>query len=230
MKRLLIISNVVLLGIIIISNRGSGQQTSVAKTDSCANKLCQGYLRNDIQEFTSNIDYETAVQLSRSYNADAGKKYICNGSTISRTEDATSLVFDLSLLKKYIWYVESTMCRNGCGGDVQLGLRFYYGKYPAARAMRANASLKGVDSTYANRHTLFMVPVLRHLFTKEKYRDFNPGAVKANCNLGNAFNFAIPLNKAWILCLTTDPAPDGSQENHGSLRPPPADSGVFPSN
>jgi len=229
MKKFLIVSNVVLLGIIILSNRGSSQKTSGVSSliDTCESKLCQGYLNNNVQEFESNITYEMARLMSHIYKADRGKRFICNGPTITNKEDASSIVFDLALLKKYIWYIENNLCKKCSDPSLQLGIRFYYAKYPQFKVMQADNSLKVLDSSYANRHTLFMVPVLRHLFTKEKWKNFNPGSVGENCDLSRAFNL---INKRWILAKVGDLGDDGSQENHGSLRPPPAGSGEFPEN
>lgn len=192
-----------------------------AQTDTCLNKFCSDF-RNG--EFTGQISYDLAAEMSRLYNADAGKDLVCNGSSITRIEDASSVVFDLETLKNYIWYIERNVCARGCDKKkVQLGIRFYYAKYPAAKRMQQSEQLKMLDISYANKHTLFMVPVYRSLEKKGGlYKNFNPLASYACSFKWDAVDsVAVPVNIA-----LGGMEPD--QENHGSLRPPPAGSGVFP--
>jgi hypothetical protein len=231
MKKILIATNVLLLGIILVqacsqkNDRNKKAETDARLAiplDSCLARVCSGFGSTD---FKGQISFELATQMSRDYNAGTGKNLIWKGSQMTRTEDASSVVFDLATLKKYIWYIESNVCRRGCTNKgLQLGIRFYYAQYPDANIMRKNDDLNTLDLNYADRHTLFMVPVYRFMFTKGIYKNFNPLAVRG-CEFLWDGTDTVPVPV--LIALGGD---DPDQENHGSLRPPPAGSGVFPNN
>jgi hypothetical protein len=227
MKKLLIASNVLLLCIIGLQAFNQKETGSNIKTSSpsqtCLAKICSGY-SNSQNDLRGLINYASAIEMSRDYASDVGKKYVWYDSKISKKDDASSLVFDLLTLKKYIWYIESNVCDRGCDDSkLQLGIRFYYAKYPDANTMRQDYYLKNVDTSFANRHTLFMVPVYRYLFTKGIYKNFWPEFLDHKCQ------FKWPNNPPPD-SIRIQMSVDESEQNHGSLRPPPAGSGVFPEN
>ncbi len=231
MKKLLIASNILLLGIIgfQVFNQGNDSNNNmtldgklVYPGDSCLARICSGFNSND---FSGQISFELAAKMSRDYNAGIGKNFIWKGTQMSRVEDASSVVFDLETLKRYIWYIESNVCKRGCNKkDLKLGIRFYYAQYPNEFMMRTSAYLKTLDIDYANKHTLFMVPVYRFTLSKGLYKNFNPAAVRG-CEFpwDGLDSVPVPVN----IALGGD---DPNEQNHGSLRPPPAGTGVFPEN
>jgi len=232
MKKLLIASNLLLLGIILFlscnNNQGNTEPSFVATgMDSCSLNLCKSFENLNIDDLRGQINSELATSMSVAYNADAGKNYVCQGDGVTRTEDASSIVFDLVTLKKYIKYIESTICDKGCNdGKLQLGIRFYYAKYPSYKEMQRNEFLNKLDPSYANKHTLFGVPVYRHLYSKEDFMNFSPALTSRSCRFMWDTSGVIPPSTMYLLTTSGEE----TEQNHGSLRPPPAGSGVFPEN
>lgn len=192
---------------------------------TCCFNYCDpgaGAMSSDV---TGVISGEVAALLSNLYNRDNGKNFICQESVITSEEDASSIVFDLATLKRYIAYIEGNVCSNGCKNDsLQLGIRFYYGKYPSYKTMQQTEGLQDVKPEFANRHTLFMIPVFRHLYTNEDYKNFNPVSARLGCNWPYILDSMPPVP----LYIINGPTGAESDQNHGSLRPPPSGSGVYP--
>ena len=229
MKKLLIGTIVALLCIIAIQASNQNETGTVLKSspfvlqDTCLTKFCSTI---EPGHFTGNISFDLATKMSRAYNSSPGKNMVWNGSQISRIEDASTVVFDLATLKNYIAYVETNVCKRGCNRkDLQLGVRFYYAQYPSEKAMELDPQLRMVNPAFANKHTLFMVPVYRFTTEKGIFKNFNPLAV-VGCNF--PWNTGGVPAPPWLLTGGTEP----EEENHGSLRPPPAGTGigVFPEN
>ncbi len=116
--------------------------------------------------------------------------------------DARCIQFSLANLKKYIWDLESAVC--GCDSFKNLGIRFYYGKYPdlTTAESRANPDLNTLDTQYSFLHTVFLVPTYQ---TSDGInQDFEPLDI--------------------VHCQVGEPRPPGSLMslmNHGNLSPPP---------
>ncbi|HOZ52698.1 MAG TPA: hypothetical protein PLU17_12615 [Chitinophagaceae bacterium] len=116
--------------------------------------------------------------------------------------DARCIQFSLASLKKYIWELETKVC--GCDTFRDLGIRFYYGKYPDLRKSRAGQypDLAGLDPNYSSLHTIFLVPTYKDATGVN--RDFEPLDI-TNCKVGDA----------------RQPSSVVSIMNHGNLSPPP---------
>ena len=228
MKKLLIGTNILLLSVIAIQvwNQKDGSVSAaksslISAQDPCLSKLCSTFRPN---ARTNLISYQLASEMSHAYNSSQGKNLVWNGSRMSNVEDASSVVFDLQTMKNYIAYIETNVCKNCTEKSVQLGIRFYYAQYPGGKAMSLNPQLSMLDRNYADKHTLFMVPVYRFPFEKGIYINFDPQSVR-NCNFRLDTSSVVP-SPLWI-ALAGDDTPE---DNHGSLRPPPAGTGVFPEN
>lgn len=89
-------------------------------------------------------------------------------------QDARAVNFKLSDLKKFIWEMETRMCpaRN----RKELGIRFYYGKYPEGD-IKQYPDLKELSVDYLGKHTLFLVPTYND---NGIFKDFDPGALGAD--------------------------------------------------
>ncbi|MFZ1678960.1 MAG: hypothetical protein WBP41_18510 [Saprospiraceae bacterium] len=170
------------------------------------------------------ISYKTAKFLSENYANDVGKSLI-NGVDLSNSErkDAVSCWFPMDMIKQFIWYTESQMCRFSCSDSVKLGIRFYYGKYPdKVHTQKDYLDLNVLPQSFSNRHTLFMVPMYAN--HKGKWIEFDPSAIEKNCDLPDSIkvdtNISV-ITKPFIYSLWSD-AGDNA-DNHGGLRPPPYD-------
>lgn len=116
--------------------------------------------------------------------------------------DARAIVFSLPVLKKYIWELENTVCKNGNLNVEDLGIRFYYAKYPDLNESKP-ADLESLPSEYSYRHTVFLSPAVKE---KNIYRDFNPNNT-ATYKLSDTPDKDLDSNMFLM--------------NHGNITPPP---------
>ena len=145
---------VVLVGAIAFGAYKLGQQ-SVTDSDSSTCHNC------DFSASTfQSISVETAHQLADNY------KQICQpalNATLPNPEsmeDARSAQVSLTELKTFIYALEEQTCRIDSLRN--LGVRFYYGRYPDLNRLTAKdplyADLHTVNPEYSFLHTLFVVP------------------------------------------------------------------------
>lgn len=232
MKKLLIAIIILLLAIIFIllycncrkkCPDGNGKpQTGFCKTGDC----------NDYngEPMHGMLNYILAKRMSDDYGNDMGKKYVWNNDLrIDTSIDSRSIWFDYKKMKQFIGYIEQNLCRNGCYDTLSLGIRFYYAKYPSPNQMSEYSDLDGVPREYGTRHTLFMVPTFWDA-TRHLNIDFDPGQIRYKCLI-------VPIDtvvgsvpgRVWGAALRSVDGGEDAQ-NHGSLRPPPADAGGFGDN
>jgi hypothetical protein len=125
-------------------------------------------------------------------------------------QDAHSIHFNLSTLKKFISDIETeTQKTNPNTSEKDLGIRFYYAAYPKADQwdMMQNTP---IGPEYAERHTLVMVPTMRMADENGEYLnyDFNPLSASEKGEF-----MAMAAKKG------TNTG-DSLAQNHGSLSPP----------
>ena len=104
MKKLLIASNILLLGVISFQACDKKQRNKTTNltddsTISCSNQFCNDYRNVELQ---GRIDARNIQELSESYAGDIGKGFI-KGDTNSR--DALSVVFDIEKIKTLIYQI-----------------------------------------------------------------------------------------------------------------------------
>ena len=190
-------------------------------TDSCS-VFCTTLDRGQMKGM---IDFRLAKRMAQDYADDNGKKFVWDNERMEKVIDSKSIWFDYEKMKQFLAYVEQSICKNGCDTTLRLGIRFYYAKYPSAADMSAYPDLAEVPIEYANKHTLFMVPTF---WNGVKHIDFDPGQVRTGCTIGPIDSLGIGA-RVWGAAFRSA---DGGEDlqNHGSMRPPPAGSGVFPEN
>jgi hypothetical protein len=188
----------------------------------CADTTCLGF-NSSTQRPPGIISFKTAQMLANNYVSDEGKGFVWEGG-VERTkeQDSRSIWFNLEQIKRFIGYIESAACRSGCADSLRLGLRIYFAKYPGAEDMQRIPDLVDVPREYASHHTVFMVPTYRD-WNKKADIDFDPQSIAQGCKIR-------PLDPvkglAW---LGFAPAITGTDiQNHGSIKPPPLDTGIFP--
>src|SRR4030095_832794 len=143
MKKILLISNFVLAGIILFQACGpqkdkTSNQRASANIDSCA-----VWLDYTNTTSTTAINSQLARKIALGYRSDTGKKYVFKGKMKTDSIDATSVWFGLEQIKRFIWSIERANCIGKCTGT--LGVRIYYARYPDRQEL-------GADSIYANSH------------------------------------------------------------------------------
>ncbi len=76
------------------------------------------------------------------------------------TSDSRSVWFNLDVLKKFIWTVETQSVKNGFNKyELEgLGLRLYYIRYPQESFETYGADLDGVPRKFQDKHSILMVP------------------------------------------------------------------------
>jgi hypothetical protein len=189
--------------------------------DNCKNVFCKSYSDNDLN---GTLSAQLIQDLSMAYKADAGKSNI-NGQEIVREpqEDALSVVFNINKIKALIYLMESKRCYDGCSKNEQLGIRYYYIKYPddLGPGRNKNDGLDSLDKSLSNKHSLVMVPTYKPEGSREWY-DYNPWASSPTaCYPPILFQYA--NEKMNFMAIE----PTNGGENHGGVGPPPKP-GTFP--
>lgn len=224
MKKILIATNILLFGITMLllfywrSPFIKGDNTSV-KDDKTSSGCMASRCMEPRGPAKGRISVSTARQISQDYKRDESKGFIWSSTGRTSQEDACSIWFGLETIKRYIWEIESAACGANCTDT--LGIRIYYARYP--KDLESFPEFAGLDPSYANRHTLFMVPTYWD-GAAERYIDFNPAA-------GCRASFDRPLLKKTAPSMIYMPSSeDPSAQNHGGLAPPPdgVTSGTFP--
>lgn len=125
-------------------------------------------------------------------------------------EDAQSIHFDLTTLKKFISDIEALSINNNSDIHTEdLGIRFYYAAYPKAENWDLMAHTP-VQKEYAGRHTLIMVPTIKRKDDNGEMGDYDFNLLDMNRKESNAKTFGKDLQTAIeFIC-----------QNHGTLSPP----------
>ncbi len=148
--------------------------------------------------------------------------------------DANSIWFSVETLKNFLWQIEAAICANRCSGSVNAGVRIYYARYPDAAQMAGENNLSALPPSYANCHTLFMVPTFQDQTLPQVQHDFDPwhwgtssGCVPKTMQAwfaGSPQPFAgdpsLILSSATPQSFSTTPNNWISIQNHGSMVPP----------
>jgi hypothetical protein len=187
-------------------------------TSSNCNNICMDYSANPSYSL---IDGSELKRMATNFK-NSNQHGITNTATPPGTTlpDANSVWFGLEDLKKFIWKIENSVCRNKCPNTpaLDLGIRIYYARYPGTG--QYDRSPNGYFSTqpdeYENMHTVFMIPTYKDLTLQNTHVDFYLDSAfdKKSC-----FPINIPAGDRAIgkvSALLVDP--DG--KNHGSLCPP----------
>jgi len=159
MKNLLILSNFLLIGIIVLMHSCSNS-TERNQNRTPMDSSVKNFKGVSLEEFTSDIArYKTTrTDIIENDLKAKGKNF----------QDARSCWFSLKTLKEYIAIVESSSSKLDISPD-SLGIRFYYGVYP----QRINPLVNRFDTLNAGRHTLFLVPTYSKGIRNQNI-DFDP--------------------------------------------------------
>lgn len=140
--------------------------------------------------------------------------------------DARSVWFDMEVIKRFIYEIESKTCDACTTPTKTLGIRIYYGTYPDTSVWSDPVwaeALEGVDPSYAGKHTVMFVPTYRDSTGADI--DFDPNHVNSSCDFSviddfyNKMKSGNPAN----VTLTVLSSINTSVQNHGQMVPPPYD-------
>lgn len=125
-------------------------------------------------------------------------------------EDAHSIHFDLTTLKKFISDIEALSITNNPDIHAEdLGIRFYYAAYPKAENWDLMAHTP-VQKEYAGRHTLVMVPTIKRKDDNGEMGDYDFNPLNMNRKGMNEGTSGKDSETAIeFIC-----------QNHGTLSPP----------
>jgi len=243
MKKLLVASNALLLGIILFqacqTKNQDASRVAIPTFDSCSRILCKSYDGKDLHGIVTGDDLR---KLSILYCQDANKSLVYErgdhpfdphnlvklgpndcAPLLGRRRDALSMVFDLEKLKNFIWKVQKSVCTSGCDTSIKIGVRFYYIKYPDN--MNDMTSLNGLPRDSRNKHALAMVPVYQNKANGNWYDFyFNPNLPTPTTCVFN--QLLLDPDGSFKIVGVLDDGSDGT--NHGGVGPPP-EPGTFPS-
>lgn len=219
-----ILSAIIIVLLIIISlmtckiktDSKAGTATSAITSRGCPDTFCMvSHIEGEIPGMLSGT---TLAALSKLYLDDRAKSKINYATDTEPDPDALSICFDLQNMKELIFRIESTACKSGCADGKELGIRFYYIKYPKRVGPGGTYDdLTGLSVDCANKHAIAMVAAYKD---GESWYDFDyeiPDREKA-CNLTKA-----SVNSKHIGLIV-----QGDGTNHGGMAPPP-DPGTYPS-
>lgn len=140
------------------------------------------------------------------------------------SNDASSILFDLDTLKKFINDIERGVKQNQPSVENKLGIRIYYAAYPLKSkwGQAGYKHLKGllgdqITQLYERKHTLIMLPAIRN--AKGIYADFNP------IDLKTYSGFKKKLNNVQGLMRQSSDTTEILALNHGQLIPPASNEG-----
>jgi hypothetical protein len=237
MKKILLFLNIILVAIIGFMARNSNYTaaTTSIQPDSCLLKFC-----NVRSELTGMIDGALLKAMSESYANDPGKAYITRKvgrpgdlqNSYGKERDGWSMVFGLEKLKTLIWQMQKNACDNHCDPAMELGVRFYYIKYPSnTGSLGYPSSLKGLGAEVKDKHALVMVPCYRNnIFNNtvnnknHQWYDYDLWGGRPGCfNRIDTARFGDPRFKV-MGGIGGD-----FGDNHGGVSPPP-EPGTFPTN
>ena len=243
MKKILITTNAVFIGIIIFlgcnktdltaagDKAGISSNKSAVSTQIDTKTPCPGcYEYTDVG--FKGVSTQTAFTMSNNYKT-INQPLLQIDEAI---DDANSIWFSLESLKNFIWKIEEAACKNNCRNTLGLGLRLYYARYPV--------SLDGYDgdfdelsTDFVQHHTLFIVPTFQDAGNSQVHWDFDPWHWGDNpckpISMAQWFNSGpVPGHKPFgddkslIFSINEDQyfrGPNGtlsSVMNHGDLIPP----------
>lgn len=143
--------------------------------------------------------------------SNVGGKMMVPQGKFNNVEDSKSIWFSLDSLKRFIWEVETNVCKNLCKNQTapELGIRLYYARYPAPIKLASPfPQLLTLNPAYRNLHTIFMVPTYDDNGIS---RDFDPRLFnKSSCKPSAEF-----VTRMLVFAPSNTTA-----QNHGSLCPP----------
>ncbi len=169
------------------------------------------------------ISLAQAMEITQLYYNDYDKSHIEIDGKVTKAEDTKNIWYSLETLKKYIWAIEDTLCKQGCNLDsMGLGMHFYFAKYPDAKACMG----MGVDTSYAHHQTLVITATYKNGNTNV---DFDPYAVGSQkCKPTPLKSYLEQSKSSEGTVMKGYGGEDPGALNHGGLIPPPFGSGSFP--
>ena len=220
MKKILLFTNLILISTIYFQNCVMPKQVIGPLEGTNKNWHCMNY--ND--SVYHGIPFSISETLFNQYSSTQYAKITAGPAGL--VDDSRSVWFSLDVLKKFIYKIEDTLYRKNCDPNTRLGMRFYFATYPDAARMLESDYLKALPASYANHHTLFMVPTFDSSVSGNIFHyDFN--AFK-DINAAGKLTPAILRRQKESSDWSTTPTlilgvtSETYMQNHGEVGPPPS--------
>lgn len=249
MKKLSYLTNLFLIGILVasfIKNKDESNEMFEKNTFCDSTKICMdysrmkpyNYLNKDLlSEMSANYD-TTAIQMGsqrflllpgiNALQVRPGKSnHVVNKIGSPFKEDSRSIWFSLDSLKRFIWEIETTICKNQCRPK-NLGIRLYYARYPIINKANPNhTQLLALNPNYQNMQTIFMIPTYeKNMGRTIANIDFDPR--KFSLTNGCEYTQIEELPKGWRpIVFTAIPNSNQLAKNHGTLCPTECEGSAF---
>jgi hypothetical protein len=232
MKKILIILNALLLGIIVFMSCNKRDTLAPVAVSRLCNP-CTDHTSTPFTGITGNLaksmftDYKTYNQPLLQID--------------DATPDANRIWFSLEALKNFIWKVEQEVCRHPCADRLKLGIRIYYARYPGDMNVDGLSTL---PDSYAKHHTLFMVPTYQDAVNSNIQWDFDPyhwgnnnckptpiaellrGSSTSTSGLGAQKFMIFSIGGPQYYRGADGTLTDWTAMNHGNMAPPPPPGGI----
>lgn len=245
MKNVSLGLNVLLIGFILFQSFMQKPAAAPAATNQIrCNTICMDYS-------SSNLPYRMNSNVLKMMSANYRYGQTPAGSSQNPGTDATSAWFSLNTLKRFLWQIESEVCKKSgtCRLSDSLGVRFYYARYPDNTPVPGTngtplwtqyTDLRSVPNQYRKQHTFFMVPTFD---MNGAHWDFDPFTVSftKKCIPSQTLftqltpfrmtreHIVIPSMAGSVSISALAPDPDPAAKNHSELCPPyPSGSSTCP--
>ena len=192
--------------------------------DSSTCNICKDFKGSGMENLNLNMlrqmagKFTSTPVIAATNNRGTNQLRITNAAGATK-EDSRAIWFSLDSLKKFIWEIESSVCKNECNTPTNLGIRLYYARYPDN--LQNNAQLQNLSPGYANLHTVFMIPTYERGGIN---MDFNPHNYKGNC----VYDTIPKSDNQFLSTMAFMPIPNSTTaKNHGDLCPPVCDGTSF---
>jgi len=229
MKKLLILSNVLLLAIIIYGSCKQNPEKDkpepivepVIKGDSSC-PGCANYSKDDF----NGVPVKAAAMMANLYAANHYPQYTINGVM----DDSRAVWFSLDSIEKFIFKIKQTMCK--CSNKHELGLRMYYAEYPDLTNYNPPTAdyFSTVNPQFGKRHTLFMVPTYSDGNFDYDFDPFHLG--EGGCDRPSTICELFGSDSTFMGGNMMALCPNDSKgiKNHGNMCPPlcPENASCFP--
>jgi hypothetical protein len=239
MKKISYLANVLLLGIMAVSfiKSKEGISEKLKKDFFCdSTKICMDYSNPNLPPFNY-LNGNLLREMSANYDTTPinmnltrlGYSPIVNLGTSNHVikkpgnplaQDSRSIWFSLDSLKRFIWEIESAICKNKCSIAKNLGIRLYYARYPMINNNNPNhRQLLLLNTTYQKLHTIFMIPTYESISNNQVINiDFDPRLFDSKrCTYKSIIE---PPNGWRFLAFSPIPITNQLAQNHGDLCPP----------
>jgi hypothetical protein len=221
MKKILMAfsATMIVLSFIACNSNESKTHPIVKGEDSIVTADCPD-CKDYSKEGFGGVPVSVARDMAKMYATNQYTRYTMNGGV----QDSKSVWFSLDSIKKFIYNIEKAMC--SCSGEMKngLGVRIYFAAYPDANTLNTapvSSYYSTVNQTFAEMHTLFMVPTYNTNNTDFDFDPWNLG--KGGCEKPTTICERINSGDSAFLngnILGLSPQASRGVKNHGNLCPP----------